>query len=672
MTIINYFKNAMKDKQSSMVSRNIIPINQRLGQVDSSHKSIISILRNIENNVVQSRRHKPWKAPRWKTAKITAQHIEEIGLLTRLEKLDAIDTTEEALRLIRELMGYYQEGSLEKETGNYYELFLSETAIALIYVSEYFSGFLSVSQKQELYESLLFISDSLWKLIHESWAYNERTQSRLAWNHSQFVHAVSGICAIKLDNEQSDERLERAILWIEGYLSHSFTWDGFSREGIFYAGATRTPLLLFLMALKEHKSVDLLHHAALLNHHQYLINEWIPSSSKFISRNDINHLSYSTTFSSLLVYAHLYQCDKTLALWETIVGEKGDQTFGNPSAGSNRNGSLVLNYLYYPANLEPCQSLEPHVDSFKVYREAGVVLGFSMKSSFKYSFQASSHLGDIHSQSDHGQIYLYLNGETLLGDTSIGNNRQIGTPGQSEGHNSLLIDGEGMSLSGEGWRTCSILEDASNYGDYHCMRANLTPAYNAYKSRVTLAQYRRLVIVHTKEPYHIIVVDSVNNYDDITHEYNYRFHSDVKHSINAKQAHIQIDAPLSELQIIPLGLDWLSQKQKTFIYKNQERSTYIDSFFSAKDFLGGYVLVPSSKQSPIEVSSQKEKVTISSKTHESTILLGLKNTKYIIRCKTRQKDNLRFEQELKLIRDNEEGLDCLSGDFYLDLESTKE
>lgn len=601
---------------------NIIPIDERLGRIDSSHKSIIAILGKIESNVVQSRHLKPWKAPRWKTAKIIAQHVEEIGLLARLNKENAVASTKEAVCLIDELMAYYQDGNLEKETGDYYELFLSETAIALIYGLEYFSDFLSSKQQRVLSKNLHFISDTLWDLILNSQVYDKRSRSRLAWNHSQFVHAISGICAIKLNNEQSEERIERSILWIEGYLSHSFTWDGFSREGIFYAGVTRMPLLLFMMALKKYKSIDLFHHASLINHFQYLMNEWIPNSEKFITRNDINHLNYSTTLSSLLLYANIYQCEKTLALWEAIVGEAGDQTFGNPSSESNRNGSLVLNYLFYPARLSSSIPLDSYIDSFKVYREAGVVVGFSKQSSFKYSFQASSHYGAIHSQSDHGQIYLYLNGETLLGDTSVGNSRELNTPGQSEGHNTLLIDNEGMSLSGAGWQTCSILEDATCHGNYHSMRANLTPAFNAYDSRATLAQYRRLVIVHNKEPYHIVILDSVSDYHDIEHEYAYRFHTDPNHNISHKQGAIEIEATHSMLNIIPLGLDWKPQEQKSFLFKNDVRSTFIDNLFSTKDYLGGYILVPSSKNTPVKITKQNEEVILSTETHESSVFLN--------------------------------------------------
>jgi len=664
---INKLKSGVVNKKPIKQIRNIIPINQRIHQVDNTHKTIISILNQIEKNIVQSRRHKPWKEPRWKSAKITAQHIEEIGLLSRLNKIDQIEATKEALDLINELLDYYQKENLEKEIGDYYELFLSETAIALIYASEYFAEFLTEKQKQYLIDKLIYISDALWELILNSKVYEERTQNRLAWNHSLFVHAVSGICSIKLNNEQSDERLGRAILWIEGYLSHSFTWEGFSREGIFYAGATRAPLLLFLMALKEYKSIDLSHHAALLNHHQYLINEWVPNSSKFISRNDINHLSYSTTLSSLLIYAHLYQCDKTLTLWETIAGEKGDKTFGNPSAGSNRNGSLVLNYLYYPSNLTPSEPLGSYVDLFKVYREVGVVVGFSKKLAFKYSFQASTHISEIHSQSDHGQIYLYLNGDTLLSDTSVGNNRHPDTPGQSEGHNSLMIDGKGMSLSGCGWQTSSILEDASCQGGYHVIRANLTPAYNAFHSRTTLASYKRLVIVHMKEPYYIVVLDSVSDYKSVEHEYAYRFHTDTQNNISHDKDGILIEAPHSKLHIVPLGLNWQPQEQESFTFNKAIRSVYIDSLFTGKEFTGGYILIPSLKQSTVNITKSDEQITIETSAIKSNVRLSTREKnldKYVVCCETINKQTGTNLEKVALTKDTcseVDSIDCLSG-----------
>ena len=631
---------AVKTMSNKVPEISILPIDRRLAQVDASHPTLSALLNLIQNNVIQSRRHQPWKAPRWKTAKITAQHIEEIGLLARLNPKESASLTEEAMNLASELMQYHHKRGLPKELGDYYELFLAETALSLIYLLEYFSPFISEKQQQILEQHFSFVSDALWDLILASHEYDDRTQSRLAWNHSQFVHAIMGICAIKQCNKHSDARLERAILWIEGYLSHSLTWDGFSREGIFYIGATRMPLLLFLMALKEHKSIDLLNHAGLTNHWQYLINEWIPDTTTFITRNDINHVKHSTTLSSLPLYAYLFQCKKALTLWDTIAGEKGDKTFGNPSAESNRNGSLVLNFLFYPTELSLLPSIEPYIEAFKVYREAGVVVGYSkQQASFKYSFQASSHFAEIHSQSDHGQIYLYLNGDTLLGDASVGNNRNAETPGQSEGHNALMIDGKGMALSGSGWQTCSVLEDATCHGDYHSMRANLTPAYNAYHSRVTLAYYKRLVIVHAAEPYHIVVLDSVSDYHEEEHKFSYRFHTHPDHTIGHEDGNIHIEAPHSELKIVPLGLNWDPQSNKQFVFKNETRSTYIDAEFLSRDFIGGYILIPTTKKT-LSVQASQNQVVLSTKTHESKVTLhqGLENNKRLS-CQTIQKAN---------------------------------
>lgn len=635
--MINTIKSLL-DLKGSPVIVEIIPIEQQLNQVDSSHQSLITILGKIKTNVEESRRFQPWKAPRWKTAKITAQHIEELGLLVRLGEIDVEGSVREMKALISELMEYYEQEDLVNEIGSYYELFLSETAIAIIYASEYFSKFLSIQEQEILKNHLFLVSNMLWELILNTSDYNTRTQSRLAWNHSQFVHAVTGICSLKLDNEYSEERLSRAILWMEGYLSHSFTWDGFSREGVFYAGATRSPLFLFLIALKKYKGVDLLKHSALINHSQYLIDEWIPKSSKFITRNDINHDVHSTTLSSLLVYAYYYQCKKALVLWEAVVGEKGDRTFGNPSSESNRNGSLVLNYLFYPTNLDSTEEAEAYINEFKVYREAGVVLGFTRQEEcFKYSFQASSYYGDIHSQSDHGQIYLCLNGDILLGDTSVGNSRHPNTPGQSEGHNSLIIDGEGMSLSGQGWQTCSILEDVVSYGDYHVMRANLAPAYNAFHSRTTIANFKRLVVVHVKEPYHIIVLDSVSDYHDIAHDYAYRFHTDLSHTMSCDQKRLLVEAPNSVLEIVPLGIDWIPQTPKSFEFNGGEKSRYSDCTFTGKNYLGGYVLIPSQKNSPMSVSSNNTEVTISNECYKSSVKLNFNHAiglEDVLNCST--------------------------------------
>ena len=636
----------MYTKYSSV---NILNINGRLAKINTTHPSLQAMLGLIQSNVAQSRRHQPWRAPRWKTAKITAQHIEEIGLLAHLNRSESASLAEEAMSLVNDLMGYYETEVLPKELGDYYELFLAETALSLIYILEYFSPFISEKQQKKYSKYLSFASNELWNLILNSHEYDERTQSRLAWNHSQFVHAVTGLCAIKQSNKDSDIRLERAILWIEGYLSHSLTWDGFSREGVFYIGATRMPLLLFLMALKEHRSIDLLCHSGLTNHWQYLINEWVPSTSAFITRNDVNHVKYSTALSSLPLYSYLFQCKKTLALWEEIAGEEGDKTYGNPSAESNRNGSLVLNFLFYPTELGLPSDIESYIEPFKVYREAGVVVGFSkQKASFKYSFQASSHYAEIHSQSDHGQIYLYLNGDTLLGDTSVGNNRNPETPGQSEGHNTLMIDGKGMALSGAGWQTCSILEDTICHGDYHSIRANLTPAYNAYHSRITLSYYKRLVIIHTKEPYHIVVLDSVNGYDKKEHEFSYRFHTDPDHTISYSQSNIHIEAPSSELQIIPLGINWEPQESKQFLFKNEARSSYVDASFLSKDFIGGYVLFPTTKNTT-SVTVEKDQISLSTKTHESKITLHLApESDKILYCQTTQKDNKVLENSIVL------------------------
>jgi len=659
------FDKLRKDKRKGTTTIvNIIPIEQRLSIIDKNNKTRNSILELIHSNVVHNRKYEPWKEANWKSAKVTAQHIEELGLLARLNEIEIADSTKEAVKLVSELMGYYDDNQLENRLGDYYELFLSETAICLIYLLEYFFDFLSAKQKSIFNKHLCFISDTLWELICDSSVYDERTQSRLAWNHSQFVHAVSGLCAIKIDNQDSEERISRAILWNEGYMSQSFTWDGFSREGVFYAGVTRMPLLLFLMALKEHKSIDLLHHSAMINHSQYLINEWVPDSALFITRNDMFHVRHSTTLSSLLIYAHLYQCKKSLALWEAVVGENGIKTYGNPNSEGNRNGSLVLNYLFYPEELTPLKSLDCYIDSFKVYREAGVVVGYSPKLAFKYSFQASSYYGDIHSQSDHGQIYLYLNGDTLLGDAAVGNRRQPDTPGQSEGHNSLMIDGVGMSLSGAGWQTCSILEDATCHGEYQLMRANLTPAYNAYHSRTTLSCYKRLVIVHTKEPYYLVVLDSVSDFHDLEHEYAYRFHTDPKNTISLEQGNIVIDSERSKLQIIPIGIEWKPDKNMSFVFNNENRSTYVDSKFTAKNYLGGYILIPSPNNEPVNVIKKNNQLTLQSGFYQSTITfhLDLVNIhKDILTCESFRVGHK--EETLRTVKVMREESGCKTNDF---------
>lgn len=544
----------------------------------------------------------------WRFPRLTTNRIEEWGLLYRLNRNEAY--FEQSLELVSRIAAFPLADMDAKDVPLYDDLFAAEFLLGLIQFDEHFGARCNNKQRAELEKAFEKTFQALLTLVQKKDVYATPVEGRLAWNHSVITHVVLGLGALKRNRSDGDENqaLQRAIRWLTGYLNHGLTVQGECREGAFYSGFVRNPILRFGIALKRHKGIDMLGCSALRNHIHWLLSEFVPSRAEFVLRNDADQ-NPTMAVSALLLYAHVYSSSEALALWLAAVGESGTKTYGNPRVHTGADGSLASNYLLLCSMPQKLATQAVETDVFasvppvRIHRETGVVNVASASTDTYFSVQASRYTSLIHSQADHGHIYMYSGSDILLCDAGPADDRAVGSPSQAEGHNSLFIDGQSMARAGKGWATQSVLESVHRTGEFVIAQLNLAPAYYLGREPTDVLYFKRIVVIHHGSPSFAFFHDRVHvDFDtDQKHEYEYRFHTAAGNASLLREAEPAcFQGSQNALYLIPAVQQSMQIQAEPYEYKGRVRTQMLKMATVATSLSGGFVLLPVALNRSIE------------------------------------------------------------------------
>ena len=235
-------------------------------------------------------------------------------------------------------------------------------------------------------------------------------------------------------------------------------------------------------------------------------------------RCSIPHLAVN----GLLIFA--VDCDPKFLfkVWNLLVGKYGTRTFGKDRF--IRYSSLFEAYLFLPDLSE-----SPEFDNVESWfcPDKGRLLSKSgpERDACAVSFSCGSFAG-FHDHSDRGSFTLFAEKQWLIIDSGAGNRCEEGSPAQSIAHNTILIDGRGQALSGNGngvngkivaFQTCPLW-------DY--IAGDTTEAYQKDQYNPVAFGVRHFLFVKNSFSY-VLIWDEFQKPDRGSHQWEFLVHTPV-------------------------------------------------------------------------------------------------------------------------------------------------
>ena len=360
--------------------------------------------------------------------------------------------------------------------------------------------------------------------------WGQATPQRFAWNHSMIGYGAMGLAAVGLGNpdEETANWLRRASIATYWHLHRDgVTALGANPEGLTYAGYTNRVVAPFLETLRLHWGVDWIASERVLRYLEWFLFEMIPKGSRTHNHNDAltdPHLA----LCGYLTMNRVHQSPLARLVWDNLVGKDGDRTYGWSFFDRDLlHSSLVEAFLFYPDQGPLIARSQVDLEPFRHFGEVGLVISKTdwSRSAAMFTFTSSQYLGAIHSQSDKNSFTLYYQGSPMIVDSGMANKRREGSASQTVGHNSILIDGRGMFLSGEGTGTHGRILFVEHQRTVDCFVGDARAAYS-YRgfNRVSRA-FRHVCFVKDPFPY-LVVWDDIAKPGTEAHEFEFLLHLD--------------------------------------------------------------------------------------------------------------------------------------------------
>jgi hypothetical protein len=396
---------------------------------------------------------------------------------------------------------------------------------------------ISSSQQTDIRAIIYFYAADLWqKASTESWGRAKRAE---IWNHTVIAYAGIGIAGLVLRSHHAE-----ASEWIKvatekacGYLKRGLTACGANREGTFYAGVSMKCLAPFIRAAlrcgPECETAELgkLAEQRAPAYLRWLSAETVPSGGQINNANDAV-LDPHLAVNGFLIFAA--DCDPKFLfrVWNLLVGKDGARTFGKDRF--IRYSSLFEACLFLP---DPPDSYEGD-DSFQSWfcPDKGRLLSKSGpdRDACAVSFSCGSFAG-FHDHSDRGSFTLFAEKQWLIIDSGAANRREEGSACQSIAHNTILIDGRGEALSGNGYGVNGQIAVFQTCPLWDYIAGDAAEAYQKDQYNPVAFAVRHFFFV--KYPFSYVVIwDEFQMADGVDHQWEFLVHTPTDlHSFQARQ-----------------------------------------------------------------------------------------------------------------------------------------
>ncbi len=288
---------------------------------------------------------------------------------------------------------------------------------------------------------------------------------------------AAGMIALKLRDEypqQSQQWIRRCNEAIGAWFRNGYDRNGAQVEGTQYYGFGFTNALRYAIAQKRITGVDILAGSEIEKLPNFLAMSLLPGDTEFDARNDSHYGGVDFAESTMFIYA--FKSPLMAWLRENTCKTKYSRDFGYPQGTRGYAAQRML----WETDVAPLSPEQLGIKKDQFYEQRGLAIwrtGWE-KDDIMYSIEAGKFFPVTHNQADKGHFTLYGMGYRWAPDPGYGNNRTLGGRSQSDGHNLVLVNGKGQSLSGAGVGTNGEMIRWYSDDKYGYALADCTEAYN--------------------------------------------------------------------------------------------------------------------------------------------------------------------------------------------------
>ncbi len=351
--------------------------------------------------------------------------------------------------------------------------------------------------------------------------------SRYLWNHSMIGYATLGMAAITLGNpdDETELWLARAATPTFYYLTREgFTEQGINREGVYYSGYANYSLAPFAEALRLNFNIPWITNERVARYMEWVQYEMLPGGGLLNNFNDCL-TDPVPALRGYLTFNRTHRLPIARYAWDHLVGSEGNGTYGGSDLDYINFGGLAEALMLYPLDQAPIESTEIKLPTALFCPTHGELISKTGwdKDATMFAFNSNPFIGGVHCQSDEGTFTLSLGSTPIIIDSGMANKLKEGSASQTIGHNCILVDGKGMSLSGEGAGVQGKIVNAVLGEEYDYALADNAAAYSFQKYNPVARAFRSVCFVKQPFPYVLIWDDMAKN-DVKEHRYEFLQH----------------------------------------------------------------------------------------------------------------------------------------------------
>jgi hypothetical protein len=331
---------------------------------------------------------------------------------------------------------------------------------------------------------LATLGKMLWRMQARA-IWSGRSRDRLAWNHGTIGYTAAGLAALSIGGSERWRRraMAEGARRAQAWLRYGVDEAGMAREGVTYAGFTLGVVGPFLPALFDAYPVRHYFHAApgcgegkyerLL---EWLRFDRLPGEPRLTAWND----SYAEPHVALRGFLALPApglAPMAARLWDMLVGEGGDRSFGD--AARHHNSILACSYTVFAAAVAHPKSagLRGVTRFFPTDGYLYARTDWSQRAA-QLIFKCGPHTPGLHGQADIGSFTLAFDGHPVIVDSGAANETAPDSPSQWRAHSVLSVDGRGQGQAARGAGVNGRILMRKEAADFVYALADVAPAYS--------------------------------------------------------------------------------------------------------------------------------------------------------------------------------------------------
>jgi heparinase II/III-like protein len=365
-------------------------------------------------------------------------------------------------------------------------------------------------------------AQSVWDGVHGTrWGERERT----VWNHNIITFATLGIAGLLLpEHPLAGEWLDVGIERTRHFLEVGVSPAGMTWEGHHYCGYVFRQLGIFLEALDAQGRIGQVVPAGseleqkLRRVPVWYAHDCFPRGAWLQNYNDSHWDPHSSLFGFLTAFAR-YEPELCAAVWDHLVGKRGQRTYGR----NKRFSSLAESMLFFPqTRVRDLRTFA--LDNHFFCPDVGYLVardGWDEDASV-VTFNAGPLNGRIHDQSDNNSFTLIARGAPIVLDSGAANDPGDDSASSASGHNSVFIDGVGMHPAGAGTGVSGRITAVESHATWAAAVGDATDSYNEGAYNPVRHAFRHVLFVTDPEPY-VVTYDDIDK-DGEEHDYEYLLH----------------------------------------------------------------------------------------------------------------------------------------------------